>query len=565
MKKLKLFSILFFGYAILTIIMTYPVVFRFSSHFMCDGGDGFQNVWNMWWMKKSLMAGTHPYYTNLLHYPDGITLLFQTLNPFNGLISIPFQFFFKMEEVYNLVVLFSFVMSGISMYYLADYLLDRKLPAFVAGIVFTFCPFHFAHGLGHLQLIAMEWIPLYGLYLLKTYREDSKLNIILTALFLVLNSLCSWYYMIYCFVFTAIFVIFYTAKCGRGIIDNGFLKRLGMVILIFYVVMSPILMPMLYIKMTQNFTGEHNPEIWSADLESFFVPSGISTWGRRWFGGIWKDWTGNTAENSNYLGYIVLILSIYAVVKDRRCRFWAVAGLIFFVMALGPYPHIGGKQFSIPLPYLLFHRYIPFISFTGVPERFDIMLKLCMSVLVGYGITNLNEIILSAFRNRTRSRSIKTIRRGTATVKIVFNGILAVLIGLEYLAVPYVTTKIEVPSFYRQMATDPKNYGVIDIPSRPVTLYMATIHQKSLVGGYVSRPSLKALSFLDQTPIISTLMRGKPAPPSKLSQTLATSVFADFNIRYIITHNDQHLQFLEDILQLPVVRRADGITVYDCH
>ena len=156
MKKLKLFLILFFCYAILTIIMTYPVVFRFSSHFMCDGGDGFQNVWNMWWMKKSLMAGTHPYYTNLLHYPAGITLLFQTLNPFNGLISIPFQFFFKMEEVYNLVVLFSFVMSGVSMFYLVDYLLDRKLPAFVAGIVFTFCPFHFAHGLGHLQLIAME-------------------------------------------------------------------------------------------------------------------------------------------------------------------------------------------------------------------------------------------------------------------------------------------------------------------------------------------------------------------------------------------------------------------------
>ena len=193
------------------------------------------------------------------------------------------------------------------------------------------------------------------------------------------------------------------------------------------------------------------------------------------------------------------------------------------------------------------------------------MLKLCMSVLVGYGIINLNEIILSAFKNQMRSRSITTMRWGATTVKIVFNGILALLIGLEYLAIPYVTTKIEVPSFYRQMAKDIEHYGVIDIPSRPVTLYMATIHQKSLVGGYVSRPSLKALSFLDQTPIISTLMRGKPAPPSKLAQTLAISVFADFNIRYIITHNDQHLQFLEDILQLPVVHRADGITVYDCH
>ena len=437
---------------------------------MYDSGDGFQNVWNMWWMKTSLTKGTHSHYTNFLHYLDGITLLFQTLNPFNGLISIPLQFFFKMEVVYNLVVLFSFVMSGVSMYYLADYLLGRKSSAFVAGIIFTFCPFHFAHGLGHLQLIAMEWIPLYGLYLLKTRQEDSKRNIVLTALFLVLNSLCSWYYMIYCFVLTIIFVIFQAVKHKKEIIDNGFLKRLSMAIFIFNVVMSPILIPMLYVKVTQDFTGEHNPEIWSADLESFFIPSGISTWGRKWFSRIWKDWTGNTAENSNYLGYIVFMLSIYAVVKDRRCHFWAVAGLIFFVMALGPYPHIGGKQFSIPLPYFLFHRYIPFFSFTGVPERFDIMLKLCMSVLAGYGITNLNEIILSTFKNKIRSKSTTTMRWGTATIKIVFTGILAVLICFEYSAIPYVTTKIEVSSFYRQMATDPKNYGVIDIPSQPVTL-----------------------------------------------------------------------------------------------
>ena len=75
---------------------------------------------------------------------------------------------------------------------------------------------------------------------------------------------------------------------------------------------------------------------------------------------------------------------------------------------------------------------------------------------------------------------------------------------------------------------------------------------------------MRALSVLDQTPIISTLMRGKPAPSLKTVRTVATSVFADFNIRYIITHNDQHLQFLKDILQLPVIHQADGITVYNC-
>ncbi len=67
----------------------------------------------------------------------------------------------------------------------------------------------------------------------------------------------------------------------------------------------------------------------------------------------------------------------------------------------------------------------------------------------------------------------------------------------------------------------------------------------------MSRPSLKALSFLDRTPIVSTLMRGKPAPLEQ-ARTLATLVLAKFNIRYIITHNDQHLQFLEYSLQLPL-------------
>ena len=58
-------------------------------------------------------------------------------------------------------------------------------------------------------------------------------------------------------------------------------------------------------------------------------------------------------------------------------------------------------------------------------------------------------------------------------------------------------------------------------------------------------------------------MRGKPAPLEQ-ARTLATLVLAKFNIRYIITHNDQHLQFLEYILQLPIVHQTDGITVYNC-
>ena len=35
------------SFTLLTLILTYPGILKLSTHFMCDGGDGFQNMWNM--------------------------------------------------------------------------------------------------------------------------------------------------------------------------------------------------------------------------------------------------------------------------------------------------------------------------------------------------------------------------------------------------------------------------------------------------------------------------------------------------------------------------------------
>jgi len=512
---------------------------------MCDGGDGFQNMWNMWWLKTALLdLHTNPYYTTYLHHPDGVSLLFQTFNPFNGLISIPLQFLFRMEITYNLVVIFSFIMSGIGMYILARYLIKNRPAAFIAGCIYTFCPFHFAHGLGHLQLIAMEWMPFYVLYLIKTHREGGWKNGILGGVFLILTALCSWYYLIYSGFITLIYLIYHLITNQENLLN----KKVGWDFLIlsvtFLVFMSPLLGSMFYAKVTQEFGGEHNPENWSADLTSFFVPSGISTYGRAWFSSIWSKWRGNTAENSNYIGYIVLGLSIFALIKCRGSRFWGIVGLFAFIMALGPYLRVMGKQHRIiPLPYHLLHNYLPFFSFTGVPERFDIMLKFCLAIMSGYSVGWIYN------------------RLSNAKVRAIFIALTSVIVIMEYLAIPYVTTKVEVSEFYYEMAKDEDVYGVIDIPSGAVTLYLATIHKKPLVGGYVSRPSEKALSFLNETPVINDLMAGGQTKSEDIAKT-AREIFAKYNIRYIITHSDAHRDFIEKELGLKIHYEDKLIRVY---
>ena len=547
-QKLREPLLITVSFTILTLILTYPVIFKLSTHFMCDGGDGFQNMWNMWWLKTALLdLHNNPYYTTYLHYPDGVSLLFQTFNPFNGLISIPLQLLFRMEITYNLIVIFSFIMSGIGMYLLARYLIKNRPAAFIAGCIYTFCPFHFAHGLGHLQLIAMEWMPFYILYMIKTHREGGWQNGILGGVFLIFTALCSWYYLIYSAFITLIYLIYHLITNRRSILNKNFGRALLVLFVTFWVCMAPLFGAMFYSKTSQEFVGEHNPEDWSADLTSFFVPSGISTYGRAWFSPIWGKWRGNTAENANYIGYIVLGLSIFALIRYRDARFWGIAGLFAVIMALGPYLRVMGKQYRIiPLPYQLFHNYLPFFSFTGVPERFDIMLKFCLAIISAYAVGGIYN------------------RLSNVKVRAIFIALTSVLVMMEYLAIPYVTTKVEVSEFYYEMAQDEDVYGVIDIPSGAVTLYLATIHKKPLVGGYVSRPSERALNFLSETAVIKDLMVGGKTESEDIAKT-ATEIFAKYNIRYIITHNNNYRDFIEKGLGLKVHYEDKLIRAYSAN
>src|SRR5579883_2742300 len=74
-------------YFVFFCVFTWPWVTHFRGWYFTDSGDGLQNVWNMWWINKSVVQLHRlPWYTNFLHYPFGVTLLGQTMNPFNGFV-----------------------------------------------------------------------------------------------------------------------------------------------------------------------------------------------------------------------------------------------------------------------------------------------------------------------------------------------------------------------------------------------------------------------------------------------------------------------------------------------
>ena len=546
--RFREFALVIGVYTLMTIALTYPVTWNLTTKFTGNGGDNYQNMWNMYWVKKALLElHTTPYHTTYLYHPIGHSLLFQTLNPFNGLVSIPLQYMFSMKTVYNLMILLSFVASGVGMYYLARYLTKNRFAAFLAGAIFTFCPYHSAHSLGHLQLVAMQWLPVFTLFMIKTLDEGGIRNAILAGFFLILVTLCSWYYLFYSACLTVILIL---ARRRALWANKRRIAEAALAVGVFWVFTGPLIGTMVHSRLTEEHAGGHNPEITSADIASLFVPTATSSYGK-YTKAVWSKFPDDLSENANYLGYVVLALSIYALIRVPKARFWGAAGLIFLIFALGPYPRFLGQQYRIPMPYLLLHRFVPIFRLSGNPERFDVMVKLCLAVMSGYA--------LSAYLRK---------RRWPIQTAAAVTGLITLLVVVEYSAVPFQMTEVPVAPFYREMGYDRDQYGVIDLGRGRIgeDLYLATIHRKPLVGGYVSRPSGRALEFLYRQPILGAIFgaRGVLLPPAEELPEYARKEFAKLNIRYIISHDQRRSRSIERLLKLPVIDSRGGIRVYDC-
>src|SRR5947209_3525606 len=82
-------------------IFTYPLILHFSSDCLCNPGDGYQNVWNLWWVGHAItVLHQSPWYTTALYPPVGLQLIVHALDPFNGLIGILLTPFFTLQQRY---------------------------------------------------------------------------------------------------------------------------------------------------------------------------------------------------------------------------------------------------------------------------------------------------------------------------------------------------------------------------------------------------------------------------------------------------------------------------------
>jgi hypothetical protein len=563
--------------------MTWPTVIHLSVAITGDGFDGWQNYWNLWWVKQALLVeGTQPYFTTYLDAPGGTSLLFHTLNLFNGLWTLPIQLNSGLALAYNAVVFLSFVFAAYGAYLLSLFTLSRFIPAgrglrlaaFVGGLVFTMSPFHMAHLLGHMQVFSMIWPPFYALWLLRTldpWSQELELparqwrNAAISSLFLILASLVALYHTLYLLIFTGL-VLLWTMWWKWRLVSRTspnlrprltvILRPLLAVLAIglgFLIVFSPIFIPMIRAASSRPDleTGLFQNITLSADLLAFITPSEMHPLWGEWARSVADNFSSTTSERLVFAGFVPLALTIYIAIRARSCiivRFWVVVTVIFFVIALGPFLHIGGSivaigDWPVPMPYLLLYYVVPFLDLTRSLSRYDLMVMLGLGVLVAMALAQLMMSHHQAENHRTRQpkpTSPATFRilrfpRFSRRASLLIPLLATLLICFEFLPVPYPFSKIDTPQFYFDIAADAEPYTIAELPmnwDRPTPLLHQTTHGKPLLTAYTSRDN--PLELADRTPVFQHWRNlGRDIIDHPLDQ-VAPTIFSDFNLRYIV-------------------------------
>jgi hypothetical protein len=543
------------AYIALTLALTWPLALRWTTDL--PGGphkdgleDAYQNVWNLWWMQQALARPTNPLITDRFFYPEHPNLYYHTLSPINTLLAAPITALWGPIAGFNAVAFASCVLGALGMWWLAYDRTRAHGAALLAGIVYAFSPFHMGALItdGQLQIVALQWLPFYVLFLLRTAEQGGRRNLLLSGLFLILTAWTDWYYTLFLLFFTAGYGVWrLLARARDWPARRTLVTRLAGIGVLFALGAASLLIPML-LEATRatymNIYPADDPERLVIDLLAFVLPARLHPW---WGAAPW-DWGIQIDVNRRfYLGAVALGLALWGAWRCSAARRWGAIALAAGVLALGPTLRLNGQSTGVPLPYRLIAN-LPLIRLSRQPDRFDVLVTLALAIMVAYGARALLEIadrkLQIAERNRSSSQHSSAFFRVRSRPKQLLAALLAALLVLDYLVAPMLTRKPAIPIFLASLPRSDHG-ALLEYPFHNLSPYrdaermlFQTVHGRPISGGYHSRRYPQPQLGL---PVLRDLASGRlggdiVAEPGGWPAALST-----IGYRYIIGYKQQPL------------------------
>jgi hypothetical protein len=264
--------LIFLIFLALSLLMTYPLLLNLDRG-VRDPGDPLLNSWILAWDVKEIVSlDWKGFFDANIFYPSQRTLAYSEFLFTQALFALPVLLISGNPILaHNIVLLLALITSGFGMYLLASTLTKNTGAGIVAGIIYAFSPFMFAH-LCHLQVLSAGGIPLTFLFLHRYFATSASRDFFLFTLFYILQVLANGYYALYLTVFAGLF-IFYQTISRKKFADPRFWLKMGAFILIVALTVGPFFYQYIKVRTELDFTREVG---FSAKLVNFLATANIN-------------------------------------------------------------------------------------------------------------------------------------------------------------------------------------------------------------------------------------------------------------------------------------------------
>jgi hypothetical protein len=444
------------GFSLLTLALTYPQIRLLSSH-IPDHYDALFTIWRLSWIAHQLPRDPLNLFDANIFHPAQATLAYSDAILLPGLLAAPFLWLgVHPVLVHNVLTLLSFVAAGVAMYVLARSLTGSQSSGWIAGTIFAFQSYRFAHFF-HFELLWSCWIPLTFWAMHRAIETRRVRDGALVGLFVALQALSSVYYAI--FLATALGLLLLVLLVGRRRAQLRTLVKPAIAGAIICVALAgPYAAPYLESRRTVGTRTARDIREWSPTLRDY-----VATPPQNW---LYGRMTGlDDDEGTLFPGLVATVLAIAGIVAGGRHRLaYAVLLLIAFDMSLGFNGLTYRAFFDVLWPY----------QGLRVPARMFVIVSAALAALAAYGVVSLE-------RQWFRARRILAVA-------------LTVAIVLESVSIPVPLRRLpSVPKVYAWLAQQPPTVimewpmpraSALGFTHEPEYMYYSTLHWHRLVNGY---------------------------------------------------------------------------------
>lgn len=356
---------------------------------------------------------------------------------------------------YNIVLLMSFVISGLGTALLARRLGASRAGATLAGFVFAFNPFHIDHAI-HVQTMSIAWSPFALLGLEMTLAREGFKGPLLMAAAFVMTALCGMYFGVFLPLVLAIYAIV-SWLLGRHRFGWTVVRDMVVAGIVSIVALTPVLLP--YFRYASAWGAYPHP---ISALTQFSLPLAGLLKTPNWLA-VWQHSRLASAAISigAFPGIVALTLAGFGLFRRGQGRderlvplFLLTLATATFLLALGPVLTVRTGLAFEPLAWLPLPGRI-WMSFTAVrwPMRIFLYSILCGAVLAGIGLSRVQLLL-------PKRRMIVTV-------------LLFALVWIELRPATwyarqshYIYEPIMVSDSYPFLASEKDRGGVVELPSR---------------------------------------------------------------------------------------------------